>query len=85
MNVFPENFRRYRLSQGMTQQQLADRLGKSQQAIGAYENGWRTPPAADIRAWEKKIPDFCRFDIMPEVFGKTPDEGWKVWNRVHGL
>jgi len=84
MSVFSKNFTKYRLAQGFTQCELAIQLCKTQGAIGHYEKGRREPRPSEIRAWERILPDFCRFDIMPEVFGKTPDEGLKVWNRVHG-
>ena len=83
MSVFSKNFRKYRLSQGLTQQQLAEKMGKSQGCITNYENDWREPKAEEVRAFEKILPDWSRFDIMPDAFGKDPYEGLKVWERVH--
>ena len=83
MSVFSQNLRKWRLSQGLTQRQLADKLERTQQAITNYENDWREPSAEEVRAWEKILPNWSRFDIMPEAFGKDPYEGLKVWERVH--
>ena len=43
MGDFPNIFRKIREQSGLTQQQMADKLGVSRSAIGMYENGERLP------------------------------------------
>lgn len=43
MNVIGVNIRNIRMNRGMTQEELAEKLGVSNQAISAYESGIRTP------------------------------------------
>lgn len=50
-----------RLARGMTQQQLADAVGISSQAIHYYETGQREPP-------------FDIFKRICEVLGCTPND-----------
>lgn len=41
--AFGENLRKLRKENGLTQQELAEKAGVSQQLIGHYENGFRAP------------------------------------------
>lgn len=50
MSVCGERLRELRVQNNLTQQQLADRLGISQSAIGMYEQGRREPPIETILA-----------------------------------
>ena len=43
MGDFPNIFRKIREQSGLTQQQLADKLGISRSAVGMYEKGERDP------------------------------------------
>jgi transcriptional regulator with XRE-family HTH domain len=43
-----DNVRRIRLAQGLTQEQLSDRSGLSQQYISGLENGRRNPTIVTI-------------------------------------
>lgn len=43
MGDFPNIFRKIREQSGLTQQQLADKLGISRSAVGMYEKGEREP------------------------------------------
>lgn len=43
MSGFPYIFRKIREQSGLTQQQLADKLGISRSAVGMYEKGEREP------------------------------------------
>ena len=43
MGDFPNIFKRIREQSGLTQQQMADKLGISRSAIGMYEKGEREP------------------------------------------
>lgn len=65
MNRFAFNLLELRKSSGLTQQELADRLGISRSAIGNYEKGIREP---DLETLEK-IADFFNLD-MGKLVGK---------------
>lgn len=43
MGDFPNVFKALRVKSGLTQQQMADKLGLSRSTIGMYENGEREP------------------------------------------
>ena len=43
MGDFPNIFKRIREQSGLTQQQMADKLGISRSAVGMYEKGEREP------------------------------------------
>lgn len=43
MGEFPNVFKALRAKSGLTQQQMADKLGLSRSTIGMYENGEREP------------------------------------------
>ncbi len=43
MGDFPNVFKSLRMKSGLTQQQMADKLGLSRSTIGMYENGEREP------------------------------------------
>ena len=54
-------FRRYREAHGLSQKELADKLGVTQGAIGHIERGLRDVTAKKARAWA-------------EILGVTPAE-----------
>ena len=43
MGDFPNVFKKLRIKSGLTQQQMAEKLGLSRSTIGMYENGEREP------------------------------------------
>lgn len=51
---------------GLTQQELADRLGLSQETISQYENGFRTPNVNVA----KKIAEILEKPVEGIFFGK---------------
>lgn len=61
MNHFSRNIKHYRKLHNLTQQQLADKVGISHQALSFYENGIR----------ECKIDYLIKF---ADVFGISVDE-----------
>lgn len=72
MNRFAFNLLELRKSSGLTQQELADRLGISRSAIGNYEKGIREP---DLETLEK-IADFFNlvksqsfYPLFMRIFG----------------
>lgn len=44
-----ENIKKYRIQRSMTQKELGEKLGITQQMIGQYESGARNPKLATIR------------------------------------
>lgn len=67
MGDFPNIFRKIRERSGLTQQQMADKLGVSRSAIGMYENGEREPNFETLEL----IADTFNVD-MNYLLGKKP-------------
>ena len=67
MGDFPNIFRKIREQSGLTQQQMADKLGVSRSAIGMYENGEREPNFETLEL----IADTFNVD-MNYLLGKKP-------------
>lgn len=59
--------RQYREKEGLTQEQLAEKLGISRQMVGLIESGDRRVPAECVADWESKtgIP---RPKLRPDIF-----------------
>ena len=66
MGDFPNIFRKIREQSGLTQQQMADKLGVSRSAIGMYENGEREPNFETLEL----IADTFNVD-MNYLYGRT--------------
>lgn len=67
MGDFPNIFRKIREQSGLTQQQMADKLGVSRSAVGMYENGEREPNFETLEL----IADTFNVD-MNYLLGKKP-------------
>lgn len=67
MGDFPNIFRKIREQSGLTQQQLADKLGISRSAVGMYEKGEREPNFETLEL----IADTFNVD-MNYLLGKKP-------------
>jgi transcriptional regulator with XRE-family HTH domain len=67
MSVFSNIFKKIREQSGLTQQQMADKLGISRSAIGMYENGEREPNFETLEL----IADTFNVD-MNYLLGKKP-------------
>ena len=67
MGDFPNIFRKIREQSGLTQQQMADKLGVSRSAIGMYENGEREPNFETLEL----IADTFNV-VMNYLLGKKP-------------
>ncbi len=65
--AFPENVRMYRKRAKMSQKQLAELIGVSQQTIDRYENGSRVPNICD----GVKLADVLRTTSEELVKGKA--------------
>lgn len=73
MGTIGENIREARKSKGITQQELARRIGKTQSLIGQYETGARKPKAENVALIAKAM----RVDIR-ELFGEKFDSSVKI-------
>lgn len=67
MGDFPNVFKRIREQCGLTQQQMADKIGVSRSTIGMYENGEREPNFETLEL----IADTFNVD-MNYLLGKKP-------------
>ena len=68
MGDFANVFKQIRIKHGLTQQQMADKLGVSRSTIGMYENGEREPNFETLEL----IADFFNVD-MNYLIGKKSD------------
>jgi transcriptional regulator with XRE-family HTH domain len=67
MPIVNKNLKFLRVQQGMTQKQLAEKLGLKQAAIGAYEEERATPPLASlldiIKIFNVNLDDLVKYDL----------------------
>jgi len=67
MGVVNKNLKFLRVQQGMTQKQLAEKLGLKQAAIGAYEEERATPPLTSlmdiIKIFNVNLDDLVKHDL----------------------
>lgn len=62
--------RQYREKAGLSQDELASRLGISRQMVGLVETGGRRIAAEDVAQWER-ITGIPRHKLRPDIFSKT--------------
>lgn len=81
-NLFGQRLRSLRQSKGLTQRQLADRLGISASAVGMYEQGRREPD-------NMLLSELCRvLDTTTDYligFTKTPQDVGEVIDDFTGM
>ena len=79
--TFAENLKMLRKQAGMSQEQLAERLGVSRQAVTKWETGAGIPDIENIMAIYTLI-DFCIDDLLSNESGskKLPETEY-----LHGL
>src|SRR3989337_3881173 len=67
MAIINKNLKFLRVQQGMTQKQLAEKLGLKQAAIGAYEEERATPPLASLldimKIFNVNLDDLVKQDL----------------------
>lgn len=67
MAIVNKNLKFLRVQQGLTQKQLAEKLGLKQAAIGAYEEERATPPLASlldiIKIFNVNLDDLVKYDL----------------------
>src|SRR5688500_2105532 len=67
MAIVNKNLKFLRVQQGMTQKQLAEKLGLKQAAIGAYEEERATPPLTSlldiIKIFNVNLDDLVKYDL----------------------
>ncbi|HZI25064.1 MAG TPA: helix-turn-helix transcriptional regulator, partial [Chryseolinea sp.] len=67
MPIVNKNLKFLRVQQGLTQKQLAEKLGLKQAAIGAYEEERATPPLASlldiIKIFNVNLDDLVKYDL----------------------
>lgn len=70
MSIIGENIRKYRKAKGLTQTQLAEKLGTSQYVLTNYERGVNNPLAT-------KMPEIAKvLDVsLDELYGIKSGEG----------
>lgn len=66
----PNPLKAYREAQGLSQQEIADRIGVSRQMVGFLENGEREF-TADMAVKIEKELGIPREDTMPEFFKRA--------------
>ena len=54
-NIFARQLKNFRKSEGFTQKQLGDKIGKTQNAINLYESGQREPPLTVLIGLSKAL------------------------------
>jgi transcriptional regulator with XRE-family HTH domain len=81
MAIVNKNLKFLRVQQGMTQKQLAEKLGLKQAAIGAYEEERATPPLTSlldiIKIFNVNLDDLVKQDLsrIPEKERRTSASG----------
>ena len=67
MPIVNKNLKFLRVQQGLTQKQLAEKLGLKQAAIGAYEEERATPPLASLldimKIFNVNLDDLVKYDL----------------------
>lgn len=53
--TFGQNLRALRTERGLSQEELAARLGTTKQVVSRYENGQRTPKVTVVEAFARRL------------------------------
>ena len=55
-----EKLKAKRISCGMTQQEVAEKIGRKQPIVGHWETGYSQPDANTLRSEERRVGKECR-------------------------
>src|SRR5690349_20847617 len=76
MAIVNRNLKFLRMKQGLTQKQLAEKLGLKQAAVGAYEEERSTPPVSSL-AEIAKIFNVNLDNLVNKDLSQLPEKNWK--------
>jgi transcriptional regulator with XRE-family HTH domain len=76
MAIVNRNLKFLRMKQGLTQKQLAEKLGLKQAAVGAYEEERATPPVTSL-VEITKIFDVTLDNLVNKDLSQLPEKSWK--------
>jgi transcriptional regulator with XRE-family HTH domain len=83
MAIINKNLKFLRNQQGLTQKELAEKLGLKQAAVGAYEEERSTPPLASLidisKIFKVNLDALVHHDLS-----KLPEKDWKVKGHTKG-
>lgn len=77
MAIVNRNLKFLRVKQGLTQKQLAEKLGLKQAAVGAYEEERSTPPVASLVEMSK-IFNVSLDNLVNKDLSQLPEKNWKT-------
>lgn len=84
-----ENIKRLRLERGMTQEQLADAIGKTRTAVTQYESGWTSPRMGVVEELARvfgvpksAIVDDCNTSYAQVRLDPDRDELLALWDKM---
>ena len=69
-----ETLRQLRLDRGMTQEEVAEQVGLTRQAVSSYESG-RTQPGVDIL---QRLAEIYETDLTDIIYGRN--QGVRLYN-----
>jgi transcriptional regulator with XRE-family HTH domain len=81
--IVSANLRQHRKARGLTQQELADKIGKSEKSVSDYEVGRTTPSYATIEkiAEALGIPEAALFAVGVSIYPSGPRA--KLLHRIN--
>jgi transcriptional regulator with XRE-family HTH domain len=83
MAIVNKNLKFLRIQQGLTQKQLAEKLGLKQAAVGAYEEERSTPPLASLLDIAKIFK--VNLDVLVNHdLSRLPEKEWKAKSSNRG-
>lgn len=81
MAKISETLRQLRLERGLTQEEVAERVGLTRQAVSGYEAG-RTQPGLDIL---QKLADVYQVELTDLIYGRTGTDRMRRAMKVTAL
>jgi transcriptional regulator with XRE-family HTH domain len=62
--------KKYREAEGLTQEELAEKLGVSRAMVGLVESGERQIDPTEVGRWAK-VTGITREQLRPDIFGRA--------------